>query len=116
MFKPVINVICDDYEFLSSLISNCYPIPRLTRKFESLVVSLQCVTLLVIFKQKIVERKKFFTLIDVSTCPQILEWSSLFVKEMDMLYLAQFQTQTCSETARVVLCPQKTFFLFIDLA
>ena len=63
MFKLVIYVICDIYEFLNSLIFNFYPIPQLNCKFESFAVSLQCMTLFVNFKQKMVE-KTFFTLIN----------------------------------------------------
>ena len=69
MFKPVINVIYDDKEFLRSLIFYYYPIPQLNCKFESVAVSLHSMTLLVIFKQKIVGRIFFFTLINASTCP-----------------------------------------------
>ena len=58
MFKPVIYVICDKYEFLSSLIFICYPGPQINREFESLAVNLQRMILLVNCKQKI-ERKTF---------------------------------------------------------
>ena len=42
----------------------------------------------------------------------MLEQSSLFVKEMQMFFGAQFQTQACFETPRVSkhLYPQKYFF------
>ena len=53
MFKPVIYVICDKCE--------CYAIPQLNCKFESVAVSLQRMTLFVNFQKKIVE-KNIFTL------------------------------------------------------
>ena len=61
MFKPVTYVTCDKYEFISSLIFNCYPIPQPNCEFECLTVSLQRMTLLMNTKQKIVE-KNLFTL------------------------------------------------------
>ena len=45
-------VICDKYEFLSSLIFICYPFRQINREFESLAVSLQRMILLVNSKQK----------------------------------------------------------------
>ena len=59
MFELVIYVIYDKYECLSSIIFNCYPIPQLNCKFDSLAVSLQRMILLVKFYQKNC-REKFF--------------------------------------------------------
>ena len=114
MFKSVIYVICDKYEFLISLIFDCYPIPQLNCKLESLAVSFQRMTLSVSFKREIVE-KNLFALI--STFFKILEFSALFVKEMVVLLRVQFQTQICFESALVVcvqtLVPSKIFFFYI---
>ena len=65
--KPGIYVICDKHEFLCSHFS-IVKILQLNSKFKRLVVSPQCITLLVNFMLTVVE-KGFFTLINLNACP-----------------------------------------------
>ena len=111
--KTVIYVICDKYEFLAFLFSNCYQIPQLNYNFKRLAVSLHHIILMVNIMLTFVE-KICFTLINVSACPQMLQQSPLFVKKTSIFLCAQFQTPTCFETAQLAcvpkhLSPQKYF-------
>ena len=66
--KTVIYVICDKYEFLVFLFSNCYQIPQLNYNFKRLAVSLHHIILMVNIMLTFVE-KICFILINVSACP-----------------------------------------------
>ena len=103
-----------NFEFLLFPFYNCYQVSQRNCKFKRLAFSPRCMTFLVKIMRTMVG-KSFFTLINVSACPLMLEWSSLFAKETDMFLRAQFQSQTCFKTARPVwvpkhLCPQLYFF------
>ena len=118
--KQAIYFICDKYEFPSSLVFSFYATPQLKCKSASFAVSFQRMNLLVNFKQKLVENN-VSAQINVMMCPKTLEWSSLFVKEMNMLFRAQLQTETYFETGRAIWLPKlfalsKYFFLYILLA
>ena len=106
MINPVIYVICDKYEFLNSFILTCYRVPKLNYKFEGLTANFQGMTLLVNFKQKI-EEKNVLEPINVSVCPKIWQCSFLFDKEMDMLFRARLQNQTCLKTSEAVSVPKQ---------
>ena len=117
MFKPVIYVICNKYEFLNFLVSRCYPIPQINCKLESLAVSLQRMTLLVNFKQTFVE-KKLINVINTNKC----KCKSLNIEmELPIYDGNEDQTQNYFETARALrysnTCALKKYiFLYIPSA
>ena len=89
-------------------------------KFKRLAINPQCMTLLVKIMPTIVE-KNFFTLINVGACLYVLEWRSLFFKEMNMFFRVKFQIQACSAQLKLLnqygcqntCVPENIFSLYV---
>ena len=63
------------------------------------------------FIQKNYKTVLFFAQLHVSTCPEMLEWSCLYDKEMNMCFRAQRQTECSNNVDAQTLVFSKIVFL-----